>query len=206
MADQSYDPAIAPIVRELDLHRARFYEFCRSLDERQLARPVPGSTWIVRDFISHLATIDGPVMVMFRRLQGERAEPARPESEPSRGEERERFDVDRWNDARVAQRRDWALDRIFLEAEESRAQMRDVLAGFTAAHLDQPFEFGGDSKRKPTTITIGQYLRGWCKHDVIHAVDMMRGLPDRPTRDLDDWFDDPMVRGYQQQMNAESGA
>ena len=45
-----------------DNHRAKFEVFCRSLSDEQLNRQVPSSTWIVKDFISHLATIDGTVI------------------------------------------------------------------------------------------------------------------------------------------------
>ncbi len=39
-------------------HRQRFERFCRSLSEEGLGRPVPNSTWAVKDFVSHLASLD----------------------------------------------------------------------------------------------------------------------------------------------------
>ena len=38
--------------------RRRFEAFCRSLSDDELARPVPDSTWTVRDSLSHPATPD----------------------------------------------------------------------------------------------------------------------------------------------------
>lgn len=190
-------PDVAAIIRELDLHRTRFVELCRSLSEQELDTPVPNSTWIVRDFVAHLATIDGPVMRWFVSIQdGSGGGATSGEGGP--------FEVDHWNDARVAERRSRPLEDVLIEAQETRAKMREVLAAFTAEQLDGPLDFAGDSKRGPSRITLRQYLQGWCKHDVMHAVDMMRALPDRVDASLQQWFDDPTVQGYQKAMNRES--
>ena len=91
-------PDVAAVITELDSHRVRFEAFCRSLSEDELARPVPNSTWIVKDFVSHLATIDEPVETMFRNVHaGERA---------SFNPEGGGLDIDGWNDRAVAERRE----------------------------------------------------------------------------------------------------
>ncbi len=46
---------VVPVIRE---NRRKFEDFCYSLSDAQLARPVPSSTWIVKDFAAHLATLD----------------------------------------------------------------------------------------------------------------------------------------------------
>lgn len=46
---------VIAVIRE---NRRRFEDFCFSLSEDQLSRPVPDSTWIVKDFASHLDTLD----------------------------------------------------------------------------------------------------------------------------------------------------
>ena len=61
-------PEVEDVMNELDGHRVQFTVLSRWLTPEQLERPVPGSTWIVKDFISHLATIDGPVGEMFRTM------------------------------------------------------------------------------------------------------------------------------------------
>ncbi len=194
MTPAEFHPDVAPAVRELDGHRTRFIELCRSLSEEELNRPVPHSTWIVRDFIAHLATIDPTVLTIFRRITARDAEGRQSDGSGH-------LDIDEWNDAQVAKRRDWPLEDVLAEAATNRVEMRDFLATLTAEDLARPFPFEGDGKRPPADITLLQYLRGWCKHDVMHAVDMARALPERMTPDLETWFDDRVVTGYQEAMN-----
>lgn len=190
-------PEIQEVVRDLDGHRAKFEAFCRSLSEEELDREVPNSHWLVRDFIAHLATIDGPVRVMFESMTGEQpAGTSTPDTSSG-----ERWDVDRWNDSRVAARRTKTVDEIFAEAAQERAHMHGALANLSEADLDKTMHFGGDSKRSAADIRLGDYIRGWAKHDVIHAADMLRALPERKTPDVEAWLDDPAVTGYQRMMN-----
>jgi hypothetical protein len=182
---------VADVIAELDAHRARFEAFCRGLTAEELTRPVPASTWEVRDFIAHLATIDGPVEQMFRRMQGER--PAEPDNA--------RAGIDSWNDDEVARRRGRSVDDLLAEAGERRASLRRVLERFTAEEISRGFRFGGDSKRRPAEITVVSYLRGWCKHDPMHVADVIRALPELRTGEIEDWLDDRAVRAYQAAMN-----
>jgi hypothetical protein len=195
------EPSVQSVIQELDRHRERFEAFCRSLTAEQLLRPVPGSDWLVRDFIAHLATIDAPVTEMFRGYQ----RPARPgqasASPPPGGEQRPAWDVDRWNQRRVEDRRERTIDDLLAEAAETRAACRQALADFTAEQVEQTMHFGGDSKRPASQVRLLDYLRGWCKHDPMHAVDMVRALPEHDTPAIRAWFDDPVIQGYQQAMN-----
>ena len=197
---------IEAIIDEIEAHRERFEAWCRGLTEEELMRPVPGSTWVVKDFISHLATIDTTVSDWFGTLaaNGDGA-PARPEGNAGR------FNIDTWNDAQVAKRRDRSLDEIFDEARQTRERIVDRLRAFDDAALDREIAFGGDSKRGPTTIRLGQYLRGWAKHDPIHVNDMIRALPEhRQDPEVTAWLDDaeigPLARGYAKQMGWEEPA
>ena len=185
---------VEEVMAELDAHRTRYEAFCRSLTPEQLGRPVPQSTWVVRDFIAHLATIDGPVAEMFRSLHGG-------DNGGLRDEGGGRFDVDHWNDAQVAKRRTLDLETVLAEAAESRAALRVQLAALTAEDVARTMHFGGDGKRPATDIKLETYLRGWCKHDPMHALDMTRALPEVMTPELESWFDDPVIRGYQAAMN-----
>lgn len=195
MGTETYHPDVQRVVDELNSHRQRFVELCRSLSAEELAKPVPQSTWIVRDFIAHLATIDPTVAVIFRNIRD-----GTNERMPTSGGER--FDIDRWNDAQVEARRDWPLEEVLEEAAKNREELLTVLASLTDEDLGKPFPFEGDSKRPPADITLLQYLRGWCKHDVMHAVDMLRALPERRTPEVEAWFDDRVVQGYQKAMNS----
>ncbi|MEX2081075.1 MAG: maleylpyruvate isomerase N-terminal domain-containing protein, partial [Dehalococcoidia bacterium] len=189
------NPDVEVVVAELDAHRERFEQFCRGLTADQLDRPVPQSTWLVRDFIAHLATIDGPVQQMFDGMLAN--------GEPRIGTpDGQRFEIDHWNDGQVADRRARTVEDLLTEAAVARASLRASLAQFTREQLDTAIPFGGDSKRPATTIQLVQYLRGWCKHDPMHVVDMMRALPEARTPELASWFDDPIIDGYQRAMNS----
>lgn len=185
--------AVQEVVAELDSHRLRFEEFCRALSAEELERSVPQSTWIVRDFIAHLGTIDGPVGLMFDSMHsGGNASM----QEGDGGQ----FDIDRWNDRQVEPRRLWPLEDVLAEAASEREVLRGKLLALTDEDLARTMKFGGDSKRPSTEIPFEAYLRGWCKHDPMHAMDMSRALPERQAG-LAAWFDDPVIQGYQKAMN-----
>lgn len=185
---------VATVIDELDSHRTRFEAFCRSLGSSELEQPVPSSQWLVRDFIAHLATIDEPVRRFFSSIRVEK----KGNFDTPDGQ---RFNVDRWNESMVQARREDSIEDILAEAAVLRAAIKDEMAQLTQEDLDLSFTFGGDSKRPAGQVNFGQYLRGWCKHDPMHAVDMLRGIPERMTPDLESWFDDPVIRGYQKAMN-----
>lgn len=187
-------PEVEAVVKELDEHRARFEAFCRSLSPEEAMTPVPNSTWVVKDFISHLATIDGPVGEMFASVHAG-ADPSMRDSDGGR------FRVDDWNDRQVEKRRGLAIEEILREAAESRAVLHGQMDSLTAADVARVMTFGGDSKRPASQIVLLNYLRGWNKHDPMHVIDMLRGIPQRMTPELEAWFDDPVIRGYQAAMN-----
>ncbi|MEO6397986.1 MAG: maleylpyruvate isomerase N-terminal domain-containing protein [Tepidiformaceae bacterium] len=188
-------PAVEEVLNELDGHRVQFAVLSRWLTAEQLERPVPQSTWIVKDFISHLATIDGPVSELFRTTH-EGGDPG------IRTADGARLDVDSWNERQVQQRRSLTVDEILEEAARERSLLRAHLARLTEADLASTMKFQGDGKRPAAEFPLGAYLKGWCKHDVIHASDMLRAMPERMTPILERWLDDPVVRRYQAMMNS----
>lgn len=190
-------PTVAAVIDELDAHRERFGAFCRSLAEDELSRSVPRSTWLVRDFIAHLATIDRPVGEMFRSVHAG-------EDPGIRTGDGERFNVDGWNDGRVQERRMRSVEELLEEAAVARAALKVQLSALTAEDLAKALKFQGDSKRRPAEWPLESYLRGWCKHDPMHALDMSRALPEKMTPELEQWFADPVVRGYQRAMNPDN--
>ncbi len=188
------DPTVAKVLDELAMHRERFEAFCRALSTDELDRPVPQSTWLVRDFITHLATIDIPVAEMFRGMHAG-------EDTGIRNADGGKWDVDDWNEQQIQARRDWDIDQIFDEAATTRAELTRHLASLTTEDIAKKLKFGGDAKRPPSEVVLGQYIQGWCKHDPMHALDMIRALPDRVTADVEEWFNDPIVQMYQRMMN-----
>jgi hypothetical protein len=186
---------VQAVITELDGHRVRFEQFCRALSGDELERPVPQSTWIVRDFIAHLGTIDGPVERMFRSIR----EGKRGTFDENGGS---RWDVDQWNEEMVRARRRMSIDELFEEAATTRESIRNEMARLGQDELDFVMAFGGDSKRPAGKVQLLQYLRGWCKHDPMHVVDMLRGIPGRRTPEIAAWLNDPVIDGYQKAMNA----
>lgn len=187
-------PEVEEVMNELDGHRVQFAVLSRWLTPEQLERPVPGSTWFVKDYVSHLATIDGPVGEMFKTVhEGGDA--------GIRTGDGERWNIDIWNQGRVQERRALTLDQILEEAARERTILRGHLARLTEDDLKKTLKFQGDDKRPPSEVPVGAYIKGWCKHDVMHAMDMLRAMPERMNPRLEHWFDDPIVRGYQAAMN-----
>lgn len=192
---------VRDVIDEIVAHRERFESWCRSLSEEELARPVPGTEWAVKDFISHLATIDQTVSRWFQAIAD--GGDIRTATGTPAGEA---FDIDRWNDDQVARLRDASLDEIFAQAATTRAEVVEALSRFDDATLDATIHFGGDSKRPATEIRLIRYLTGWAKHDPIHVNDMLRALPERCGDEVvRAWLDDPEVGGVARGYAAAMG-
>lgn len=188
---------VQAIVNLITAERERFARFCRSLSEEELGRPVPLSTWAVKDFISHLATIDPPVARWLASVAEGRPTP--------RGGDGARWDVDRYNDTAVAERRSRTVEEILAEAAREREALVRVLDSLTEEQVQRSIRFGGDSKRPPTELVLERYLQGWARHDVIHVADMLRALPERAADpEIVAWLQEPgaaaVVGMYQKAM------
>ena len=176
-------------------NREQFKAFCRSLSDEELERPVPDSTYRVKDFASHLATLDTELVRWFEAV---REGP----SEPSRSADGSRLDVDKWNDAVVAERRDWSLDQIFAEAASNRERLLSALQALDDEAIERTFHFSGDNKRPPADVPFKLFLYGLTRHDPIHVADMLKALPERADDpELKAWLDDPAVKWYQDAMS-----
>jgi len=176
-------------------NRRKFEAFCYSLSEEQLNRAVPQSTWIVRDFAAHLGTLDTALLRWFSAADGNAIAAATADDGAP-------LDVDAFNDAQVALRREWPLERVFAEAAANRAQLIELLGALTQQQVDATMHFGGDAKRKPADIPLKVFLSGWAQHDAIHVADMLKALPERAdAADVKAWLDSPFVAGYQAIMN-----
>ena len=184
------------VVQSIREHRQKFERFCRSLSEEELGRPVPESSWIVKDFVSHLGALDPEMARSFEAAAGGRPE------EASRTVEGLPFDLDAFNEARVAERRQWPLDRILEEASRNRAALIETLERLADEEIGQVLHFRGDNKRSAADLPLRVFLLGWSLHDPIHAADMLKALPQRANDpELAAWVDHPVVKGYQQAMS-----
>lgn len=174
-------------------NRKKFEEFCYSLSEDELNRPVPQSTWIVRDFIAHLGTLDTELARWFA------SDGANDSSVSADGTP---FDLDHFNDTQVAERRTRTLDRLFTEAAENRAKLISIIAGLSESEITRVTRFAGDGKRSGGDIPLHLFLAGWSQHDPIHVYDMLRALPERAEDPaVKAWMENPFIAGYQKAMN-----
>lgn len=174
-------------------NRKKFEAFCYSLSEDELNRPVPQSTWIVRDFIAHLGTLDTELARWF--------DAAGP-NDSGVGADGAPFDLDEFNEAQVTERRGWPLDRLFAEAAQNRAKLIDVIAGLSESEITRVTRFAGDGKRNGGDLPLHLFLAGWSQHDPIHVYDMLRALPERAEdAALKAWMENPFIAGYQKAMN-----
>ena len=164
-------PRVKAIVDSLHDDRARLDRFVRSLTEEELSRAVPGSTWTVKDFIAHVATLDAAYLGWFIALAGD-ADPGNHRGSPG-------FDVDHFNEAAVAERRGRSVNDILVEGTRLRARLISVMERFSDDKLDATIRRSGDRKRPPVSLPLGQFLPGWIRHDAIHVADMLKALPER---------------------------
>ncbi len=188
-------PAVQLAADTMLKHRQQFEEFCRALSEEELDRPVPNSDWTVKDFIIHLSQFDEEVTRWMVALKDGRIEA------PGRNEDGSTFDVDAYNNARIAERHDWPLDRILAEGAQNRAKLAEVMEELEDAHIEQTVQFPGDNKRDPAQVQFKLFLMGLARHDPVHVADMVKALPERAADPaIAAWIDDGAVRWYQQAM------
>lgn len=187
--------AVLKAIDRFRQNRTRFVDFCRSLSEEELARPVPDSTYTVKDFASHLGTLDPAMTRQVEALAAGRIEGI------GNGEDGTPFDIDRYNDALVAERRDWPLEKILEEAAENRERFLGALANLEDEQIEQTMHFTGDNKRPAGDISYKLFLRGLTRHDPIHVADMVKALPERAEDPaIKEWLNDTAVQWYQRAM------
>jgi uncharacterized damage-inducible protein DinB len=188
--------AVRRIAETFQTNRQRFERFCRSLSDEELARPVPDSSWQVKDFISHLATLDTEITRWFEAVM------AGDTSGPGQNTDGSAFDIDAWNEEAIQERKDWTLDQIFEEAAPNRRRMLETLARMTDENIEQIVHFSGDNKRDPTDVQFKLFLHGLARHDPIHVADMLKALPERAEdSETKEWLDDRAVQWYQNAMS-----
>lgn len=187
---------IERLIQQFRTNRIRFNAFCFSLSDEELERPVPSSTYRVIDFASHLGSLDPLMTEWLRSFE------AGTQDTLGQNADGTRFDVDKYNDAAIAKRRDWTLDQVLDEAATNRDEFLQALSNLTDEQIDQTMHFSGDNKRDPADIPFKLFLSGLARHDPIHVADMVKALPERTTDpELRAWLDDSVVQWYQNAMS-----
>ena len=169
------NPRVQLVLDEFERHRHQFERLCHSLTEDELRAVIPGSHWMVRDYIAHLCTIDGLIAPGFAASVGQTAPlPDTPFPNP--------FDIDDWNEAAVRSREARSIDELLAESEVHRANMARAIAEFTDEHLDRIIDYGGDRKTlnlPKSKVRFGGLLWGIAIHEPTHTRDIVRALPER---------------------------
>ena len=157
---------------------------------------MPGSTYRVKDFASHLASLDPQLVRWFEAVrEGKTEQPSEAAQDGSP------FDVDRFNDRVVAERRDWSLAQIFDEAADNRKLFLEALQELDDEMIEQVVHFNGDNKRPSADIPFKLFLSGLTRHDPIHVADMLKALPERASdAEITAWVEHPVVKHYQAAM------
>lgn len=169
------NPRAQLIVDELARHRHQFEAFCRALNDDELATPIPNSSWSVKDYIAHLATIDGLIAHNFQAIAGVGDVPAIdiPVAQP--------FDIDDWNEVAIAARKPATVEQLLAEAAEHRADLVRVFAAVDDARLDLAIPFGSRraSGLPDAPVKLREVMWAIAVHDPNHTQDILRALPRR---------------------------
>lgn len=186
---------VTTVVETMTKNREQFEKFCRSLSAKDLAAMVPNGHWTVKDFIIHLLTFeDLTARWVEGMLEGNYFA-------PGVGADGQRFDIDKWNEERVSEWRDRALDDLFAEAAVERKRFIAVLERLTEEQVQKVMDFAGDNKRDAGQVPLGLFLVGLARHDPVHVADIVKALPERAADPaVQAWIDDRMVKWYQQAM------
>lgn len=174
------------ILDEFARHRVQFEHLCHELNEVELATPIPGAPWMVRDYIAHLCTIDGLIAPNFARMVGLTA-PLPDTAIP------DPFDIDDWNEAAVRSRAGISIDDLLSEGTRHRDNLAASIDRMTDEQLDAIIPYGGDRKAlnlPKSMIRFGGLLWGIAIHEPTHARDILKALPGRGDQPwIREWLD-----------------
>lgn len=174
------------ILDEFARHRVQFEYLCHDLTATELASPIPGAPWTVRDYIAHLCTIDGLIAPNFSRMVGLTA-PLPDTAIP------DPFDIDDWNEAAVSARSGVSITDLLAEGARHRDNLAAAIALMTDAQLDAIIPYGGDRKTlnlPKSMIRFGGLLWGIAIHEPTHTVDILKALPHRREQSwIREWLD-----------------
>jgi hypothetical protein len=174
---------LGAVVVATNQNREQFEHFCNALSHEELSRPIPESHWRVKDYISHLASMDIWMIEWFEAMvRGDRFIPRADDGGP--------FDIDAWNDARIDERRDAGVTELLDEAGRERTKLMATFPRFSEEALASRFNFRGRD------VSFIDYLEMWTLHDPAHSLDMLKALPERKQ--------EPWIREWIDAFKAES--
>ncbi|HVP04095.1 MAG TPA: maleylpyruvate isomerase N-terminal domain-containing protein [Dehalococcoidia bacterium] len=110
--------------------------------------------WTYHDIVAHLSSNEARRRTRLLSALGE----AKPEQLAAIN------DVDEWNSAAVAERREWPLRRLVDELVLGWHQIQQLLTRFRAEHLSAPVTLGGGQ-----TIPVSEFLTRMSSHTSRHA-------------------------------------
>jgi hypothetical protein len=165
------------IIAKAAEERERFLSWTASVPDDAWGRTSPDGTWMARDYVAHLASIDPLITRVFRAIR-RNTDPADSASDARR--------IDDWNEERILERRKQSLDQCLDEMARNRLELNAALADLTDEHLESVIHFAGDSKRAPRDIPLHLFLRGWVFHDRWHMEDARRAIDGEPEQPFGD--------------------
>ncbi|MGC8787225.1 MAG: DinB family protein, partial [Anaerolineae bacterium] len=156
----------AHLLAHLASERAKLWQLLVGLDEEALTQRTVFADWTVKDLLAHIAGWDEFHTKRIVLLQA--------------GQEADipTVDLEEYNAAMHAERRDWLLDRAVEACQRARAEFLQALAGLTEEQLHRKLclPWGETSARR--------WAQNRARHDAWHAGDIQRwreqlGLPPR---------------------------
>jgi uncharacterized damage-inducible protein DinB len=150
---------IAKIERKIVAARARLLETVERLDEAAWEWRPGDERWSVRLTLAHVGAAQWSHLEVARRLVA-----GEPVDIPG-------FELDAWNNAQVAKRHDWPVERVLADLEAAQGATLAFLAGLSIEELDI-------TGRHPALgeVSVRQVLRVVAVHDGMHRRDVLNLL------------------------------
>jgi hypothetical protein len=151
---RTFVPWVEPIAARLQESRAKVADFARSAPVHIWEKPSPNEGWTNKDVLAHLATGHWVLQRFLASITS--------------GATLEAIDVDAGNAERVAERRDWSVERLITEVEDEGDETQDLLA-----RLEGPHEA---YRRENAPRTFSEILRSFPEHEYHHLRQLQPGI------------------------------
>ena len=184
------EPAIATIVEELEANRAMFDALVRACRPALLERRAPPSAWAVGEVVAHVAAADLLTIRQLATVLGAESEAGRREPPVEPG-----LNLDEWNLAQVGRRAGRTVEALLAEMEAHREEALALLRLLPEGALAREVPYPSDRRRSGGRVPFRLWLRTWSKHDMVHARDILRAVPELGrSPDFQSWLaDEPLL-------------
>lgn len=178
------------IVEELEANRAMFEALVRACRPPSLERRVPNGDWTVAEVVAHVAAADLLTIRQLTTLLG--VEPAAGRREPP---VEPGHDLDAWNLTQVQRRAGRTAEALLAEMEGHREEALRLLRLLPEGAGAREVPYPGDRQRAGGQVPLRLWLQAWSKHDMVHARDILRALPELGrSSDFQSWLaDEPLL-------------